>query len=79
MTNSTPSQELDMEMYTCRLHAALRDDAELFSRYRDLVNARAELILYANETGRDPEFIGVIVAFAREQSHLIAIGQEEML
>ena len=79
MADSTPVQELDLEMYSWRTSAALRDDTDLLSRYRDLVNARAELILYAKETGRDPEFIGVILAFAREQSDLIAIGQEEML
>ena len=79
MAEPTPAQELDLEMYSWRTSAALRDDTDLLSRYRDLVNARAELILYAKETGRDPEIIGVILAFAREQSGLIAIGQEEML
>ncbi len=79
MTDPALTQELDLEMYSWRVNAALRDDADLLRRYRDLVNARAELILYANETGRDPEFIGVILAFAKEQSDLIAIGQEEML
>ena len=79
MTETNPAQELNLELYTWRVDAALRDDAELLKRYRDLVNARAELMLYAHETDRDPEFIGVILAFAVEQSRLIAIGQEEML
>jgi hypothetical protein len=48
-------------MYSWRVSAALRDDADLLRRYRELVNARAELMLYANETGLDPEFIGVLL------------------
>ncbi len=79
MTDNTRAQKLNLELYSWRTDAALRDDANLLRRYRDLVNARAELILYANETGRDMEFIGVILAFASEHSRLIALGEEEML
>ena len=79
MADESQAQELDLEMYTWRTSAALRDDTDLLSRYRDLVNARAELILYAKETGRDPEFIGVLLSFAKEHSDLIALGREEML
>lgn len=79
MTGPTPTQELDLEMYSWRINAALRDDADLRRRYRDFVNARAELMLYAHETDRDPEFIGVLLAFAREHAQRIAVGKEEML
>ena len=79
MADESQAKELDLEMYTWRTSAALRDDTDLLSRYRDLVNARAELILYAKETGRDPEFIGVLLSFAKEHSDLIALGREGML
>lgn len=79
MTDDTSPRELNMGMYEWRTSAALKEDEELLARYRDFVNARAELMLYMNESGRDPEFIGVVLAFANEHAGLIAAGQEEML
>lgn len=79
MTDNTSPKEINLEMYKWRTSAALKEDKELLARYRDLVNARAELMLYMNESGRDLEFIGVVLAFAIKQADLIATGQGEML
>jgi ABC-type siderophore export system fused ATPase/permease subunit len=73
------NHELNLEMYDWRIRAALREDVDFLKHYQDLVNARAELMLYIHKTRRDPKFTGVVLAIAKDHSDRIAIGEEELL